>query len=623
MTTNTQTLAIVLGVVLPLVTALVVFIYLHRKHVKKTRLEDINDKHGSLDFGLGPSRRAKQTNRFGKTKQPEMATTITTENMIRGRGMSMDMGSPYVMSEEIARSRPSLHSQREAEDPYGPVKMMRERSRSPMPPSRTPTESSDKNPLLHNVQSPSRTSPPSSSTTNTRSSSPVQSPGLNVPQPGSSVSRKPIGAAAPIQPQGQLAPPPPPPPAKNDQSNAAKSNFSLPKNVDRSSLSASTTDPTIISRQSPTPPLPERGDSHAPRTAPIDTKVESDPLKDYAYFSEGLGISHNQGPSPGISREPTPGNEDQANGLAVPSFNDPRRLSASMRPLPPDHPEDNPEQRANRIRSFYREYFDDSKPDDTQGNYGDYYEDYGQEYLNDATVWDEQTGQFVMAGPAPYGEPVTRRAMTPPPRGPPRFRPGQEGHRYTSSSGHSHGGRMRAFSTASGGRPNPQGARGRPVKRLPPPQALSTLATPHLVGNDPSTFSTIDFAPPQSMRDRVAGRSQSPRVEAQPYSPSVRAHTPLVPSFNDLAPMPSPHAMRRSGTFTALDFAPPPRFRNNDGTSDAGSIRSGRSGHSNISAIGQHNVRKGAYRISKLPQDTVGTKDDLASALKPSWDMNR
>jgi hypothetical protein len=51
--------------------------------------------------------------------------------------------------------------------------------------------------------------------------------------------------------------------------------------------------------------------------------------------------------------------------------------------------------------------------------------------------------------------------------------------------------------------------------------------------------------------------------------------------------------------------------------SDAGSIRSNRSG---ISAMHLGAIRSGAYRVSRLPQDMVFAKDDMA-ALKPQWGM--
>lgn len=76
--------------------------------------------------------------------------------------------------------------------------------------------------------------------------------------------------------------------------------------------------------------------------------------------------------------------------------------------------------------------------------------------------------------------------------------------------------------------------------------------------------------------------------------------------------------MRKSGTFTALDFAPPPRFRNGDGGSDTASIRSNRSG---ISAMGLQSVRAGAYRVSRIPKEFVDTRDNMASVLKPRLNM--
>jgi hypothetical protein len=78
--------------------------------------------------------------------------------------------------------------------------------------------------------------------------------------------------------------------------------------------------------------------------------------------------------------------------------------------------------------------------------------------------------------------------------------------------------------------------------------------------------------------------------------------------------------LRKSGTFTSLDFAPPPRFKNSDSGSDAGSIRSNRTGISNTH---MNNIRMGNYRISRLPTDMVGTKDDMMTSLRPDWGMTR
>ena len=78
------------------------------------------------------------------------------------------------------------------------------------------------------------------------------------------------------------------------------------------------------------------------------------------------------------------------------------------------------------------------------------------------------------------------------------------------------------------------------------------------------------------------------------------------------------HALRKTGAFTGLDFAPRPRFRNADSGSDAGSIRSNRSG---MSAVQLNSIRAGAYRVSRIPKEVVGTKDDLLNSLRPKLNL--
>lgn len=160
-----------------------------------------------------------------------------------------------------------------------------------------------------------------------------------------------------------------------------------------------------------------------------------------------------------------------------------------------------------------------------------------------------------------------------------------------------------------------------PKKVLPPPKALNSLPTPHKLKEDDMVFNSMDFAPPSSFRELQNGRRpDSPLGISRPYSPSVRAFTPLASSFDALDVLPSPHHLRRSGTFTALDFAPPSKIRDpaGKGGSDAGSIRSNRSG---ISAMQQHAVRDGAYRVSRIPKEMVTTRDDLATQLRPKMDL--
>jgi hypothetical protein len=245
-------------------------------------------------------------------------------------------------------------------------------------------------------------------------------------------------------------------------------------------------------------------------------------------------------------------------GEGLDDFNhDNQRLSVLMRPLPHDDPTENPEERANRIRSFYKEYFDDSKGAQGQAaapppmpeppSRTDYYEDYDTEYLNNAyTVYDTEQQGFVVGG-APFAQPITRRAMTPPPRAPPRFRS-----RASSGAGQSQYSRngpprgnssMSNFHSQGPYSQGPGSERGRTQKRFmpPAPTPLISLKTPHLLKDDSALYTTLDLAPPPSYRDRQAGRRpDSPLGVERPYSPVVRAYTPLQGAYEELSPMPSP-----------------------------------------------------------------------------------
>ena len=79
------------------------------------------------------------------------------------------------------------------------------------------------------------------------------------------------------------------------------------------------------------------------------------------------------------------------------------------------------------------------------------------------------------------------------------------------------------------------------------------------------------------------------------------------------------HMLRKSTTFTALDFAPPRKFADaNDSRSETGSIRSNKSG---ISAVQLGAIRNGAGRVSRLPGDTIFTQAAMQDKLKPQWGL--
>ncbi|OCK81801.1 hypothetical protein K432DRAFT_294645 [Lepidopterella palustris CBS 459.81] len=620
---SSNTLPIVLAAVIPIVLALLVLVFLHRRHTKKLKIEDLNDKHKSLDFGLEttgrPSRKGKGI--------PEMTITDADKSLRQGKGLSMDIGSPYILPPGLQGSRESFHSMsrsmHDPDDPYRPVTFIKDDAASGRGSSlrnfrndnsSTYTASSGgtermNGSLLRNAQRMSQSLPPRADSMPSSQEGMPPVPQIQMPAPTANPGNQgprglpsnPKDSSPPSPPRAPASKTPSPPSIKSLPANPrppprVHSQEALVHNPNTTSFMSDSSDYGDGFKVTPPSPHGSRGSSlqagaTGRRSVDAPMTIEEEP-----YAPVGLGV------------------EDLAY--------DPRRLSMSVRPLPPEDPTDNPEQRANRIRSFYKEYFDDSKPEPV-GHFpqNDYYEDYGTEYLADGAVFDPMTGNFVVAA-APYAEPVTRRAMTPPPRAPPRFQ-GSAGGRGHFSSGST--GRFmpppRGQSSMSGymGPPRSQSSMSGPRKPMPPPAPLTSLPTPHKLKEDSMVFNPIDFAPPVSYRDRQAGRRpDSPLGVQRPYSPAVRSHTPLASAFDELNVMPSPHALRKSGTFTGLDFAPPPRFRNGDSGSDSGSIRSNRSG---MSALQLNSIRAGAYRVSRIPKGVVGTKDDLMVSLRPKLDL--
>jgi hypothetical protein len=285
-------------------------------------------------------------------------------------------------------------------------------------------------------------------------------------------------------PEYPASAPAPPPPAHVNTSFAASA---APRNKP-APPKLTMPDPDVFHVTPPSPPDHMRAPAPPAHVAPVSPPA------------------HQQGAA--AARRPV---NDQAQENLYAAAPDARRVSVmGLRPLPPDHPDDNPEQRANRIRSFYKEYFDDSKPN-PQGQYQNEYE---------ADIYADYNAYMHEAPQAPYAQPMGRRAMTPPPR--------------------VGGGRVRSNTSfgSTGHIANPAFARPaqQPKKKLPPPIALHNLPTPSAMTDDMSFTPTL-FAPPVSYRDRQAGRR--PDSPSRPYSPAVRAFTPLAASFDDLAVIPS------------------------------------------------------------------------------------
>ncbi|KAJ5191157.1 uncharacterized protein N7498_010142 [Penicillium cinerascens] len=634
---TTTVLPVVLGAGVPILCAIVVLIFLHRRHVKRLLREDANDKHKSLDFGMdvvGPSGGRKKKGM--PNGLPQMMEPSHT------KGMSLDV-HPYLLPPGLHRSRDSLHSLSRSidDDKYLPATFITNDNGS--------------------VRSFPRGRDDASSFTGSTSRFGVEEPNSGLLRNAQRMSR----SSPPLYPSPSNESTPQPPPTHQNYLGPLPGSTPSPSEHDERGLAigSATTDAKSSERAAPSElhfNLNSENSLHFEIESPLDGTGNENtyheerlnfPLPEAAPFHEET--HHEQSSTMQLPRISLPASDvtssdygdERKSELMIPAVNvhsiedgehdassdnkppdlpeespnpalgydnrrDTRRLTLGVRPLPPDDPADNPEQRANRIRSFYKEYFDDSKRETT------YYEDYGSDFYDGGYVYDPVSGDYYDAAPpVPFAEPVGRRAMTPPPRAPPRFQ-GAARHMATNSAGfNGFTPGPRAFSSASGRLPGPRG----PRKPMPPPAPLQLLPTPHMLKDD-SIMMATDFAPGMNVRDRRGGRPETPTGGMHPFSPGLRAHTPLASAFDELAVIPSPHALRKSGTYTSLDFAPPPRFKNSDTGSDAGSIRSNRTGISNTH---MNNIRMGNYRISRLPADTVGTKDDLMASLRPNWGMQR
>ncbi|KAH7320900.1 hypothetical protein B0I35DRAFT_477441 [Stachybotrys elegans] len=668
---NTR-LPIILGIVIPLVAILIAIGFLYRRNIRRQRMEDAKDPNQDLDFGLdeGPMKKSKRKSILG----------FGEKQLHRPGQLSMDMNlsSPYLLPPGAHQSQESIHTlARGLPNPHDPYRLVHAGSDAgsirSFNPNRDPSLYSRRTSVITGRSAAGTIKPaPRTNSLPKQPMSPTtpMSPYVDMPYPPEPAAQKParhsmVGSIKePVVPEVVDSPYPS---NTNSISNNRHSDElhmpdvqTPPAALTRDPLSrqASPAPPTLLQRHqesdfggfdldfpkpggSPRNPEPVTSD----RTGPSSPTSASQPqIRTSVYSDEYRPQYDDDGP-----QQSTKGQEPASAGLAVPAQSN-KRLSVGFRPLPPDEvtESEDPEYRANRIRSFYKEYFDDSQagpvpempemPRGRQGG-GDYYEDYDAGYLGDATYYDADSNAFVM----PYAQPVTRRAMTPPPAGR-RPMPGPGGPRGPRGAHGPHGSmggmnmpggprRLRAGSAAGprgsgtssafGPRPDSSASgrmmgRMQPKRKGPPPGDLTTLPTPSKLKDDSfAIINAADFAPPTSYKDQVAGRSQSPFGERRPYQqPSIPVSSPLVTAFDELGAIPSPHSLRKSFTFTNLDFAPPKKFKDSDTMSDAGSIRSNRSGISNTQL---NAIRSGAGRVSRLPEDTVFTQAALENQLKPNW----
>ncbi|KAK5054691.1 hypothetical protein LTR84_001583 [Exophiala bonariae] len=607
-----NTLPIVLGVVIPLGIAIVILVWLHRRHVVKLRQEDANDKHKSLDFGMGEGRgKSRKPNARGRT---EMSASQEKEiGGPRERGLSMDLEAhnPYVLPPALNHSRESLHSLSRSitgDDKYRATNFIPDDGsirpassiRSPLDDSSsTFTGSSSrrfnyesKHNLLSNAQgNPLGSAVRDRSMSSSRDPSVDPSNGLRTPYPPSNNNLlAPTGADSTRDSFLSTA-------SSTGNVNAlrASNNYlgkfisgGAPLSGEQSSKKAPAVVINEVRAETPAeevrpPPVVLKDDIHL-KSAPsapeekyqqtpsitFNNPTDRQPRLPQLSFIDPQGEKQSS-PEPGLASEVTAASviDNKPSASAATSMDhssaqhysqqsehlsqnyedqyedaddyyeeeevygdyyqeyenhdgyDQRRSMMGMRPLPPDDPSENPEDRANRIRSFYKEYFDDSKPQNFT-NHG------GQQH---GGYYEEQEGYYDNHGQDGYYD----QGQQYPPRG--GTAAGAYGrHRATVSNGSYMSG-PRAYSSVSG-RYGPPPPRAAAKRREVPLKTLHVLPTPHLLKDD--TFLPIDYAPPKKISNQRSGTPDSLRGGERPYSPSVRAHNPLISSFDDLAVIPSP-----------------------------------------------------------------------------------
>ena len=665
---GSDTTPIVIGVVVPVIIIAIILFVIWRRRVNITKQEKANDKYKSLDFGVDPSLVREKKGRKAQKNVAEMTIADVKDTLRKDRGASLDLGTmnPYLLPPEVQQSRESLHSLsrtmtadgdkyrattfvpddgsmrspsiRSREDgssifsgstrhragtmdtdskqdllPRVPPK--REGSEAPSIRKPMPTAEKAQTGLLAPQLPVDRNSTLSTASTNQnvaafrasnnylgqfisggKKDEPKKEEAKKNEQPGLIVSAAEIQVTPPVDEPREL----PAAATYNELVTKKRQSSFYGSTHGAAELADSRYDSTHTSQQEPSLPQIETTsyemEDSSKSQFPKRTQSRRDP-NHHNPQAHDMIAQHPPVPEIYSSHQDQQQPQDYDEDYYDEDFQDyadyigysNRGSMMGTRPLPPDDPSENPEQRANRIRSFYKEYFDDSG---NAAKAGANYYDGSEQYDDFDYGYYEQSHS----------------------RGPSIRSDGRQ--RAFSHGNHSYYAGPRAYSSMSG-----QVAHRRPPpkKKLPPPKPLMVLPTPHKLKDDDFLPNAIDYAPPSVFKNQRSGTPDSLRGGLRPYSPSVRPHVPLTSSFDDLAVIPSPHSLRRSGTFTALDFAPPRRFtEQGDSMSDSGSVRSNRS---NLSKMHLANIRNGAYRVSRIPTDVAGTRSDMAAALRPKWDM--
>lgn len=473
----------------------------------------------------------------------------------RERGLSLDLGSPYVLPDAIQDSKESLHSlSRTLQDPYrhmalakSPLNSTTSLARGREDKASMSSSSSDgpysgiQSALLPNARPMSTSTPPPPVRQDSLASQTAQAPALQPPEPALTVERRavrqqnPVAASSAFLDTTQRTAKSPSPGSairKGSNSPEKRAHQPLPIRKPVQSFHRPINQPGILSAQGKAEHVKKFSEVSASDYG--DATQLSPPMPHYAAAARAQPQG-SQRHSRSLSLDGPasfPAGTAMTDGFEVEGVD----FSIQGVAMPPEDPNDNPEQRANRIRSFYKEYFEENKTGPVVRPKADPRHQYENSQIQfEGAYFDPLTGQYHLLDqphvPAPRPRAMTSHSSVPRLRGGHRSRTSSEStNRYVPSSLPS----TRQTSLSSRGGPTA------PRKPSTPPTPLQTLPTPHLIRDDSHIFNSIDIAPPVTRRDRIAGRSESPHVQSRPFSPSVRAHTPLASSFSDLTVMPSP-----------------------------------------------------------------------------------
>ena len=596
--TSNTTIPIVLGVVIPILISLAVLLFLHRRHVRKLRSEDADERHRSLDFGM--EEREKLTGKKGKHAKPmpQMSVIETQEAVRRERGLSMDVDltDPFLLPPGLQQSQESLHSLSRiiisGDDKYQPAATFTSSDTNGLSPSKlgralddssshtsssrrglTVAESHQN--LLRHAQRMSTSPPPTQRNSLVSGASTLIAPEPSYAQ-GSAPPRKVMSPTPPNSARAPVAPEKSRSSFVVAVSNAGDRNLGtsiegedVPKNNGSRHLLA--TAPSVLPVSTAEASANEQESRHTPLNtfANPTTKKEIESLPGNTHRATTL-------PQPQSELMPAPANDgdgfvDVSRNLAsspIPKptgadeprspefdFKDPVVQERKPQPEPALEPEYDAEMARQRTTMGRRPLPPDDprdNPEQRASRIRSFYKEYFDEskprtfhppvdYYEDSykSYENDVLGYGNPAEQpvsAPFAEPFQRRAMTPPPRTTSRPHGFEHSRTITSGEAFMPPG-SRAYSSASG-RLAPRAKIAPAKKKISLPGPLQSLPTPHMLKDD--TFLPIDFAPPSTYNERRAGTPGSPKGSLRSFSPALSAHLPLASSFDDLSVMPSP-----------------------------------------------------------------------------------